>query len=314
MGKRLLILAVLLVGLLMLSACQESNEMEEELAEAPESAGQMALDDEDAGIEPMDETANDEDNPAEEDIPDDVDAIDVPADDQDAEATAVETEMSAGMDPEEVRFSAEGDMPVAAWYYPPLGEGPAPGVLLLHQMNADRSAWSPLIERLRTERPDVAVMAMDFPGHGDSGGDFSDEAALAAAEAALEEFRGYEVVADGQIIMIGASIGADAAVDACSTGCAGAVSISPGGWLGIDYNEALSLISVPVLCLAAQNDGSTAQTCENGAGVGLADYEVHIYDGSEHGNTLAADDSATPEPAPTELIMQWLSAHLPETA
>lgn len=215
--------------------------------------------------------------------------------------------------PERIEFASEDGTQLVALYYPP-EVGPAPGILLMHQMGASKADWQPLVDRLRAQRPGLALLAVDFPGHGESDGTISDEAALAAARAAVQELRDRAEVDDAQVILVGASIGADAAVDACGEGCVGAVSVSPGGFLGVPYDEALAALrgrDVPVLCLAAEGDGSAARTCASGQAVGLSDYEVHIYDGGLHGNPLVADSSAVPGPAPVERIVGWLDAHWP---
>lgn len=236
--------------------------------------------------------------------------------------TAVPTEAGPPTlpEPQRIEFEAEDGTPLVGIYYPPAA-GPVTGVLLMHQMGTDKSIWEVLITALRGAEGAVqpglsyAVFAFDFPEHGESGGVFSDQAALAAARAALVLMRTFEGVDPDHIVLIGASIGADASVDECGEGCVGAVPISPGSWLGIDYQQALTDLKSekdpPVLCIAADQDGPSPGTCRSGEGVGLTDYRMHLYGGRAHGNFLFFEESLTPPPPILELIMNWLAEHVP---
>jgi dienelactone hydrolase len=225
-----------------------------------------------------------------------------------------EDALAEALPAEAVTFSTEDGTSIAALYYPPVS-GPAPGVLLLHQRGASKEDWGPLVDRLRADRPDLALMAIDFPGHGESGGSYSPEATLAAARAALAEFRGYDAVDGDRVVIVGASIGSDAAVDECGEGCIGAVSVSPGGWLGIPYTEALGALREagdrPVLCIAAENDSPSPETCREGESAGLSDYRVHLYEGGVHGNGLFFEENLSPEPPIIDLVVTWLGGVLP---
>jgi hypothetical protein len=210
-------------------------------------------------------------------------------------------------------------------YYPPMNM-PAAGILLMTQMGATKEVWSPLPALLQGVGPiqfsqpattvrSYAVFTFDWPEHGESGGTWSPQSTLAAARSALALFRTFEEVDPERIVMIGASIGADAAVDECNEGCVGAVSLSPGSFLYVPYNEALAELrdaqDPPVLCIASQEDGNCAEICRQGESVGLSDYQVHIYEGDVHGNHLLFETNLTPPPLPIDLIFEWLAEHLP---
>lgn len=217
--------------------------------------------------------------------------------------------------PRRLEFESEDDVPLVGTFYPPSVDDAA-GVVLLHQYGATKEAWDPVIEPLREARPDLAYLAIDFPGHGESGGERSNESILAAARSALAAIGEQPQVDPARIVLIGASIGADAAVDACLEGCVGAVSISPGDWLGIPYVDALrglnQEVSPAVLCMASEGDDPSPETCHAGEDVGLSDYIVAIYDGDRHGNSLARATWVTPEPVPIDLMIEWLEARLPQ--
>jgi hypothetical protein len=227
--------------------------------------------------------------------------------------------------PQQFEFVSEDGTPLAGVYYPPLA-APAPGILLMTQMGATKEIWSPLPALLQgiapislaessTEVPRYAVFAFDWPGHGESGGTWSPQSTLAAARSALALFRTFEEVDPDRIVLIGASIGADAAVDECNEGCVGAISLSPGSYLGVLYDEALAELreaqNPAVLCIASEEDGMCAETCRQGESVGLSDYRVHIYEGNVHGNALLFEADLVPPPLAVDLIMEWLTEHLP---
>ncbi len=221
---------------------------------------------------------------------------------------------AAPAEPQRIEFQSGDGTALVGTYYPP-GESPAPAVVLMHQMRASKEDWLPLIDALQAAG-DYALFAFDFPGYGESGGAISDEAALAAARAAVEQVTTLDGADADRLVLIGASIGADAAVDVCTGGCVGAVSVSPGGWLGIPYVDALAALDgVDVFCLAAEGDSPAPETCTAGSDAsiglsGLRTFSMQIYEGRAHGNALVADADAAPGQPPLEAIPQWLSARL----
>ncbi len=240
------------------------------------------------------------------------------------------TEVPSLPEPQRIEFDSEDGTPLVGMYYAP-AVGPAPGILLMHQMGVSKEIWEPLIAALRgeptaaqrtaplaapaSEGRGYAIFAFDIPDHGESGGDFTDAAMLAAARTALQLFRTMDGVDPDTIVMVGASVGADASVDECNEGCIAAIPISPGSYLGVDFNSALEALKEekdpPVLCIAAQDDAPSAYTCQSGESVGLTDYQIHIYEGRGHGNFLFFEETLAPPPHIIDLIMQWLDVHLP---
>jgi dienelactone hydrolase len=223
-------------------------------------------------------------------------------------------------EPTRVEFEADdGTMLVGTFWAP--AEPSAPGVLLMHWARGDRTDWYPIATLLQGRAiaeyasamqapPGYAVFAFDFRGYGESGGEQDWPSNVADAREALEVFRSQPGVDPDAIFMVGASIGSDAAVDACGEGCIGAVSLSPGGFLGIPYLEALvALGGKPVLCVAAEGDSPSHSACRSGEELGLGDYRVHIYTGSAHGMQMF--DITDQTPALTDLLFAWLAEHTP---
>ena len=218
--------------------------------------------------------------------------------------------------PQEVRFKSTDGTNIAALYYPPAHVS-APGVVLMHMMGGSKADWAQFATLLQgaaiaqqgaqaQTAPSYAVLAIDFRGHGDSGGSSSDQPGkLGDAQAALAYLRSQPDVDKSRIVMIGASIGADAAVDECGEGCIGAVSLSPGSFLGVSYNDALKALGAkPVLCVASAADVTSADTCNQGKTAGLTDFQVQIYQGPAHGTAMFT--IADQKPLLTDLLFAWL--------
>jgi hypothetical protein len=156
----------------------------------------------------------------------------------------------------------------------------------------------------------IAVFAFDFRDYGES------EAGLGSpsdwvkdAHAAFKTVAGFEGVNATRIASLGASIGADGAPDGCllhnqeaGSGCVGAFSLSPGSYLDMNYAQVIAdLASIPVWCLAAENDGASAPTCLSASG---ESYRSQVYAGSDaHGMMLLSPDF---DPQPMVLIQEFV--------
>jgi hypothetical protein len=128
---------------------------------------------------------------------------------------------------------------------------------------------------------------------------------LQDAQAAVAAARGLEGVAPHLLVTIGASIGSDGAVDACSESCLGAMSLSPGGYLGVPFADAVADLDSadpprPVWCLAAEGDGESAPTCASATG---SLYRSITYTGSAHGMQLIEPAA---DPNVLELVLEFL--------
>jgi dienelactone hydrolase len=219
--------------------------------------------------------------------------------------------------PREIEFESNDGTTISGTYYPPVSM-PASGVVLMHMMGGSRVDWNEFagllqgagLSQTAGSRPPIAILAIDMRGHGISGGSRDDQAGMINdATAALQYLQTQPEVDPSSIFLIGASIGADAAVDACGDGCVGAISLSPGGFLGQQYSDALkSLIDKPVLCVASLGDVQSANSCNDGETVGLGDYQVQIYAGDNHGTQMFS--IIDEQPLLTDLLFDWLRRHL----
>lgn len=207
-------------------------------------------------------------------------------------------------------ISADDGLVLRATYYSaPIR--PAPGVLLLHQRGADRTSWEALA--LKLQAAGYAVLAVDQRGHGETGGAEDWALAQGDASAALEMLASLPGIAPGQVIVIGASLGANVGLNACATlpGCAAAVLLSPGlDYRGVTTAEAMARLGTrPVLIVAGENDGNNPADSLTLGNLAAGDHEVLVFAQGGHGTALL---DAAPDLA--DRIVTWLVAHVPPPA
>jgi pimeloyl-ACP methyl ester carboxylesterase len=215
--------------------------------------------------------------------------------------------------PMRVSFQTSDGITLRGNFYPAARKN-APVVVMMHQHQGNQTLWhledsgfiawlqnwptrdgSPptpsAIGMLPLLNPTLTfnVLTFDFRGHGESEGelpqDFSEF--VVDARAAYQAARSLPHVDTERIVGIGASIGADAVVNACEEGCRGAFSISPGSYLGNEYGASVSLLleqQKPVRCMYAVNDGPSPATCWSIAPGTY--YKIFAYPGIKHGMTF----------------------------
>lgn len=176
-------------------------------------------------------------------------------------------------DPQRVEFKSQDGTPLVGTYYA-AAVNPAPVAVLMHGLGGGKEDWMKrgLVEWLRNRgapnpgetaglyppMPDglsLAVFAFDYRGHGESGWINDDpQGWLLDGLAAMEVARSLPGADPHRVIAIGASIGADGAIDACTEGCLGALSLSPDGYMNIAYHNAVAALDYegkPAWCIAS---------------------------------------------------------------
>lgn len=180
---------------------------------------------------------------------------------------------------------------------------PFPGVLLLHMLNSDRTAWGNFIERLNANG--YAVYAIDMRGHGETGG--SNDWALAQDDVvrALNVLREQPDVDPERVFVIGGSIGSNLALlTGESEGVVdGAVLLSPGlDYRGVKTESAAQSMDRPILIMASEGDSYSAESSQTLHDL-AANSRLEIYDGSLHGTRMLGTDLNI-----EEVILSWLEA------
>ncbi len=251
--------------------------------------------------------------------------------------------------PQEVTITTEDGRTLAGLYYP-AKVNPAPIVVLMHWAGGDMTDWRSIAPWLQNRADELSlktgfarpafqvdgpwldpswfpallpeasfgVLIFDYNGFGQSPGSSDPEGFLQDSVAAVKFASTLEGVDPNMIMTVGASIGADGAVDACylfnelygkALGqCLGAMSLSPGNYLTNDfpYAQAVTALSEAehlVFCLAAEGDGFSADVC---AGAQADLYTSFIYSGDSHGMLLVDPALAPSNPATDANALQLL--------
>lgn len=234
-------------------------------------------------------------------------------------------------DPQAVSFSTADGLTLTGTFFPAATPG-RPVVVLMHWARGDETDWfaegtgwpqlalilqnrqaelsgfSPVLgRRLAAAQASYNVMTFNFRGYlgsEDGPGDRYQDAQAAVAYA-----RTLEGVDASRVLTVGASIGADGAVDGCAGGaCIGAVSLSPGSYIGLDYVQAVMAAGdIPIACVASQGDGPSPGLCAAGMeAVGTnGKYQMQIYEGNAHGMAMFPLDQ---EPDLLDYILNFLDS------
>jgi dienelactone hydrolase len=193
---------------------------------------------------------------------------------------------------------------------------PGPAILLLHQCNMDRHAWEGLAKDLADAG--FHVLAIDYRGYGDSGGEHSTDADQRRAviqqkwpgdvDTAYSYLINQKGVDQSRIAAGGASCGVTQASDLATRHqeikalmlLSGTTSTAAKAYIA--SNSAL-----PVFGAASEGDTSAAKGIKEAVEASKnSQSKVRIYPGTEHGVPMFAKNSEL-EP----MIVSWLKAQLP---
>ena len=240
-------------------------------------------------------------------------------------------------DPQPVNFSASDGQALSGLFYPADHYG-APVVVLIHWFNGDQSDWyevAPWLQNRGLKNPfrnpgrspwwdpswfpavsagtsyNVFIFSLRGCQPAKTGCTETNRSDwLLDIQAALQTAASLDQVDASRLAVIGSSIGADGAADGCAGlntqvpgQCKGALSLSPGNYLGVPYASAIQELSEaqpssPAWCLA---DEKEIGICRN---AGKYDtYQVHEIPGGSHGTMLLSPDL---DPLPMQLILDFL--------
>lgn len=239
-------------------------------------------------------------------------------------------------EPQEIAFQAEDGQLLMGRYYPAAFEG-APLIVMMHWAGGDRNDWNEIAFWLQNrglsgsspnvgsapwlnpawfppvpEGKSYAVFSFSFRGYEDDARGGPPEWLL-DAQAGMKAARDLPAVDPEKVVALGASIGADGAPDGCfwnndtfGSGCLGALSLSPGSYLTVPYDQAVENLMTeqppkPVWCFYSTDDAASATACKSATG---DQYQVFEWTGQFHGMMLLQPEV---DPSAMQLILDWLA-------
>jgi len=307
-------LAILLLFILTFTACNPS----EPATQTPQMAATEILDQTPVTPEPLPPTEEPSPTPTE---------------------TPFDLQPATG---QRIEFETEDGTVLVGYFYPAIIPN-APVVILMHWAGGDQRDWmdvgmvqwlqnrldeNPIPETQEGVYPDMppgvsfAVFTFDFRDYGESqpfpGVSFAELAAgwLLDARAAYQTASEMSGVDPTRLAGLGSSIGADAVVDACIQSlCLGTFSVSPGGFLQIPYQQAVTELAAqewitipeaggstsPIFCVASEGDIPSSDVCKS---VKEDWYQYVLFAGELHGTLLLQAPNNPPEIG--QLMQEWL--------
>jgi dienelactone hydrolase len=216
-----------------------------------------------------------------------------------------------------VRFESRDGFELAGNYFDP-GK-PGPGVLLLHQCNADKAMWDAIGAGLADAG--IHVLAMDYRGYGDSTAD----GATTIETPNAQRRQRLHVLADGDVLIGYRKLISTKGVDSTRIGTGGASCGGPRSirvariienlrtmvFLSTYVDDELitdvgRAAKVPLLAIAAEDDGLTPASLRRLFEISEAPgSRLLLYKGDEHGQPLFKRD-----PRLETLIIDWYRDHL----
>ena len=191
-----------------------------------------------------------------------------------------------------VNLTAADGTAIAAMLYEAAAR-PAPAVLLVHMLGRSKDEWAPFAERLQAEG--ITALALDLRGHGRSGGNGAELAAMASdVQGAVDWLVAQPQVRAGGIVIVGASLGANLAgiVAADSSVVRGVALLSP----SLEYRTlrldpaVMKKIGERPMWLAASTDDPYALRTVKELSVDQPNREQRLSNMRAHGTLLLSAD------------------------
>ncbi len=192
---------------------------------------------------------------------------------------------------------------LAATYYRPAATN-APGVVLLHMLGRNRGDWDSFARQL--QELGYAVLTIDFRGHGESEGKREWSKMTLDAAIAASFIRARPEVDPDQVVLMGASIGANIAINyaAQDDDISGVALLSP----GLDYHGVKTADAVkqygprPLFIAASSEDEYAAKSARKLASLAAGPHQLLILDNQGHGTQMLGKDNGL-----GDAIFQWLA-------
>ncbi len=188
-------------------------------------------------------------------------------------------------------------------YYQPAAVN-APGVALLHMLGRKRGDWDAFARQLQDAG--YGVITIDLRGHGESGGRRDWAKMPLDAAIATKFIRSREEIDPDRIVLMGASIGANIAINAAAKDpdIAGVALLSPGlDYRGVKTEEAVKQYGArPLFIAASSEDDYAAQSARKLDSLAQGPHQLLILDNQGHGTQMLGKDNGL-----EKAILQWLA-------
>jgi dienelactone hydrolase len=217
-----------------------------------------------------------------------------------------EDEVSITAIREEIEAS-DGLILIGTYYTPADSESPWPGVILLHMLWSDRSAWDEYAYELAGNG--FAVFALDMRGHGETGGEVNWDLAAEDIRLIWDNLSEREEIDPARMGIVGASIGANMALvsGANEPEVRTVILLSPGlSYAGVETTDAIKAYGErSVFIVASQEDTYAADSSEKLNELALGESKLEMYQDAGHGTFMLEN-----QPELRGGIIDWLRDHL----
>lgn len=177
----------------------------------------------------------------------------------------------------DVSFQTSDNVKIGAWLY---GERSSTAIICSHERFGTKAIWDDSAPWLANQG--FMVLAYDYRGRGDSGGEEDIAKSYKDLLAAIDYAKGLGAK---KIILLGSSIGtAISEIAASRTHVDGVISLSPAYYAPMDKQDFLK-VTAPKLLINSEGDtysSETRQMYQDAKGT----KELHIYPGDAHGVSI----------------------------
>ncbi len=206
-----------------------------------------------------------------------------------------------------VTFATTDGVTLVGTYYAPAGTA-APGLVLIHMVDGRRTDWNSLAAILQGQG--YAVLSLDLRGHGESSGTQEWGKMADDVTVAYRFLSGQPEVDPAHLALVGASIGANLALNfaASEPAVKSLVLLSPGlDYRGVKTEAAMKAYGArPVLFIASKTDTYAAQSVDALAKLAQGKkQQVQTYENAGHGTQMLGQADGL-----EDLVLNWLQETL----
>lgn len=198
---------------------------------------------------------------------------------------------------------------IQATLYQPDDSDPHPGVILVHMLGSNRQVWQEngLGQQLATAG--FVALAIDLRGHGETGGEVDWAKTPDDIRQIWQAFVALDQVIDNRTAVVGASIGANLALQLASQEptIRTVALLSPGlDYHGITTDDAVVTYGErPLLIAYSSEDSQSADAIPTLRDTSKGDLQLVSFENAGHGTAMFAA-----QPNLSTIILNWLKSNL----